>query len=237
MANLAAMPHNDLSRLDHSENAIVAFSVVGIFTVLAYFQLEIQWRYYWPVPPVGGLLLFIYLSLDELWSRRLHRGIATDRRLKCLLAQGFTEERIGDYHGLRGEHRGYFVRLFVNPRSHLHGRHRELTIMVHFEPPKDRHGKLDTRFLDRINEELAPGFFSARTTELRVEASAVIHHTPYTAFVSCERISRRSDKAVETALRFGLPPIPQARVHELLAESAWLHGQDIDVFQELYVKR
>jgi|GEM_PF-1946796 hypothetical protein len=237
MANLAAMPHNDLSRLNHSQNAIVAFSVAGIFAALAHFTLEVHWGYYWPIPPIGGLLLFIYLSIDELWSRRLHRGIAIDRRLKCLLAQGFTEERIGDYHGLRGEHRGYFARIFVNPESRLHRRDRELTIMVYFEPPKDHHDKLDTRLLDRINEELAPGFFSGRMTLLRVEASSVIHHTPFTPFISCKRINRRLDKAVDTALRFGLHPIPEARVHELVTESAWLHGPDIDVFQELYAKR
>jgi hypothetical protein len=131
-------------------------------------------------------------------------------------------------------YREHFVRIFFHWETDLHKRNHELTILVYFEPPHNSQGQLDERRLTRIHDELRPGLFSSRTTRKTMAASHLVYHTPFNLFTTRRRIQRRLDSALDTVLSNKLAPITEARVHELVKSDPWLHGPDIEYFQQAY---
>ena len=182
-----------------------------------------------------GPILFasIIIMGAAIYAQMQHRGALDGKRLKWLLAAGFTVENVGRYWGMKGIHQGYFIRVYVDPHGHFHRRMGpDLCIMVYFEPMRRPDGKRDIALLRRIEQDILNETSWTHWEYLNCHAIHMCQRTRFTLLAGRSRFQKRIDRVVGIVKKYGLKPWPEEQVERWVRASPDLHGPKMEEFQE-----
>lgn len=190
------------------------------------------------VEPVTFLIAAVALIGMSGYSWYQQRAALQGTRLKWLLEEGLTIEQLGGYVGIKGNYRGYFMRVCVDPASHFPKQYwPTLFVLVYFQPMRTREGKRDIALLRRIENELLNEVNWRYAENLTCHAIHMRSYTVLAPWVSRNKVKKRIDKIIDRIAHHGLKPWPEEAVAKWVLGSPELHGPQMQPFQDHLRKR
>lgn len=212
---------------------VVAVFISLVATTVEGFSIQyVLWIILGCTVIAGGMLL------QEAVRRRRHRTLIRGRRLRWLTQEhGLNPENLGSYWGYKGSYASYFIRIYYDWDNPVGDHPHALSFVVYYAPVLLTNGKPDIKRLDGMNQTLNPKlkwWQSRRKVSRRVETAFLIHSIGYHSSLERKEIRAALDQAIEAVRSFGLTPITEEAVSELVTEDPYLHGLDIETFRAAF---
>jgi len=230
------LPKDDSPRvplLKRIPNSVVASVIVSVVLIALIFSIPLEHRGKLTTPDTY-VLAAVVLIVASLFSWHQHQAALSSKRLNWLLNEGLKVEKIGPYHGLKGTYRGYFIRVYINPKSRLH-RHlipvTDIYFDVYFHPLRTREGKRDIGLLRRIENDMLNETIWIQFEYVSIHSIHMRSVSRFTIWTGPSLVKKRLDRLITRVERYGLKPYPEAEVETWVRESPYLQGPDTELFQ------
>lgn len=218
---------------------------VGIFlSVVVFLIVFIATNWNFKISILAGIvvffIVFIYSFLSDFFGKKKHVRFVHSKlfiEISNKLNFRIESQNNDNYRGLKGTFKNYFFRIYYNWNSTLNNKNifREICIMLHFLPPINQHGKLDTFLLDKLNKKYRePGFFKHANYCIRFEASYIQISLGYSIRTNYNDIISQIERAVKIATDEKLVSISEKEVYDLVAKDFRLNGPNIETFQNKF---